>query len=84
MPPGHRVLSVEFKVKLPHPAVSDRFQAEGRVVRSGRTLSVCDLAVHGLAGGQSRQSRASQQTLMGCRQSVPEADLRSKSLKSVS
>jgi uncharacterized protein (TIGR00369 family) len=39
--PGTEVLSVEFKVNLLTPAVGERFVAVGRVLRSGRQLSVC-------------------------------------------
>jgi uncharacterized protein (TIGR00369 family) len=42
MPAGSRVLSVEFKVNLLSPARGDRFRAEGRVVKSGRTLTICE------------------------------------------
>lgn len=41
MPPGSGVVSVEFKVNLLAPAVGARIEARARVVRSGRTLSVC-------------------------------------------
>jgi uncharacterized protein (TIGR00369 family) len=41
MEPGAGVMSVEFKVNLLAPAVGNRFVAVGRVVRSGRTLTVC-------------------------------------------
>jgi uncharacterized protein (TIGR00369 family) len=41
MPAGAAVVSVEFKVNLLEPAVGERIEARGRVVRSGRTLSVC-------------------------------------------
>jgi len=41
MPAGAAVLSVEFKVNLLEPAVGERIEARGRVVRSGRTLSTC-------------------------------------------
>jgi uncharacterized protein (TIGR00369 family) len=49
MPPGREVLSVEFKVNLIAPAQGAMFQARGRVVRAGRTLTVCtgDLRVVG-------------------------------------
>ncbi len=40
MPPDAAVLSVEYKVNLLAPARGVRFQARGRVVRSGRTVSV--------------------------------------------
>jgi acyl-coenzyme A thioesterase PaaI-like protein len=36
------VLSVEFKVNLLSPARGDRFRAEGRVIKPGRTLTVCE------------------------------------------
>lgn len=45
MPAGSEVLSVEFKVNLLAPAVGGRFVARGRVVRSGRTLTVCSAGV---------------------------------------
>jgi uncharacterized protein (TIGR00369 family) len=41
MPPGAGVLSVEFKVNLLAPAAGERFIATGRVVKPGRTLTVC-------------------------------------------
>ena len=42
MPADSRVLSVEFKVNLLSPARGDRFRAEGRVIKQGRTLTVCE------------------------------------------
>ena len=45
MEPGSAVLSVEFKVNLVGPAVGTHFIATGRVVRSGRTLTVCTAEV---------------------------------------
>jgi len=41
MPPGAGVLSVEFKVNLLAPAKGDVLIARGRVLRAGRTISVC-------------------------------------------
>jgi len=41
MEPGTGVMSVEFKVNLLAPAAGNRFVATGRVVKAGRTLSVC-------------------------------------------
>lgn len=40
MEPGVAVLSVEFKVQLLAPARAERFVGLGRVLRSGRTLTV--------------------------------------------
>lgn len=44
------VLAVEFKINLLAPARAPRFLAEGRVLRSGRTLAVCLAQVYGLEG----------------------------------
>jgi uncharacterized protein (TIGR00369 family) len=41
MRPGVAVLSVEFKVNLLAPAAGAHFRATGRVLRPGRTLTVC-------------------------------------------
>lgn len=40
MPAGAEVWSVEFKINLLAPAAGRRFLATGRVIRSGRTLTV--------------------------------------------
>lgn len=42
MPSGSRVLSVEFKVNFMSPAQGDSFRAEGRVIKPGKTLTVCE------------------------------------------
>ena len=41
MPERAAVLSVEFKINLMKPAAGLKFRATGRVVRSGKTLTVC-------------------------------------------
>lgn len=41
MPQGFEVLSVEFKTNFLAPARGTSILAEGTVIRSGRTLSVC-------------------------------------------
>lgn len=40
-PPGTDVLAVEFKINFLAPAKAPRFVAAGRVLRSGKTLTVC-------------------------------------------
>lgn len=45
MKPGLDVLSVEFKMNLLSPAAGQRFVAHGRVLKSGRTLTVCTAEV---------------------------------------
>jgi uncharacterized protein (TIGR00369 family) len=44
-PPETDVLAVEFKINLLSPARGDRFLACGRVLRPGRTLTVCTAEV---------------------------------------
>ncbi len=41
MPAGSEVLSVEFKINLFAPACGDMLMAHGRVLRPGRTITVC-------------------------------------------
>jgi len=41
MPPGAAVLSIEFKINMLAPAAGDRIVARGRVIRAGRTVTVC-------------------------------------------
>jgi uncharacterized protein (TIGR00369 family) len=44
-PEGSEVLTVEFKLNLLAPAEGDLLTARGKVVRAGRTLTVCEAAV---------------------------------------
>lgn len=41
MPVGVGVLSVEYKINLLNPARGEKFVAKGKVVKAGRTLTVC-------------------------------------------
>ena len=47
MPKGAAVLSIEFKINLLEPARADGFLARARVLRPGRTLSICQADVVG-------------------------------------
>jgi acyl-coenzyme A thioesterase PaaI-like protein len=58
------VLSVEFKVNLLEPAAGDRFIAVGKVLRPGRTLTVCTAEVHGEQGGKSKRLALMQATMI--------------------
>jgi len=51
-PAGREVLTVEFKVNFMRPARADRFLAIGRVVKSGKSLTVCQGEVIGERGSQ--------------------------------
>jgi uncharacterized protein (TIGR00369 family) len=48
---GAGVLTVEFKTNLLAPARGEELIARGRVVRAGRTLTVCQADASMLAGG---------------------------------
>ena len=50
MPPSSDVLSIEFKVNLLAPAAAPRFVARARVLRAGRTITVCRADVFGIDG----------------------------------
>jgi uncharacterized protein (TIGR00369 family) len=50
-PAGSDVLAVEFKINLLAPARGARFLACGRVVRPGRTLTVCQAEVFAESAG---------------------------------
>jgi uncharacterized domain 1 len=49
MPADAGVLAVEFKINLMAPAQGERLIARGRVIRAGRTLSVCQAEVVALS-----------------------------------
>lgn len=54
-PPDTEVLTVEYKVNLLAPAQGERFVARGRVVRSGRKVTVCSGEVIALTGSEETQ-----------------------------
>lgn len=59
------VLTVEYKINLLAPAAGEHLEAIGTVVRSGRTLTVCQLEVYGVrAGGELKLVANGQQTLI--------------------
>lgn len=45
LPDNREVLTVEFKINFLKPARTDRLIAVGKVVQSGRTLTVCEGSV---------------------------------------
>jgi uncharacterized protein (TIGR00369 family) len=63
-PAGSAVLTVEFKVNLVAPAQGEYLEAVGKVVRSGRTLTICQLEVFGVSGEQRTLVAVGQQTLI--------------------
>lgn len=49
--PDAGILSVEFKYNMMAPAAGERFVARGRVIRSGRTLTIAESAVFAIKSG---------------------------------
>ena len=64
MEKGREVVSVEFKINLMAPAVGDYLRAIGRVVRAGRTLTVCSGEVWAVCGNEARVVALMQATMM--------------------
>jgi len=64
MPPGAAVVSVEFKINLMAPAAGTVFTATGRVIRSGRTLTVCSAEVAAADGDREKVVAVMQATMM--------------------
>ncbi len=67
MPQGVAVLSVEFKVNLMKPAAGEHFRADGKVIRAGRTLSVCGAEVRARQAGKETTIAVMQATIMAVR-----------------
>ena len=68
MEPGAAVLSVEFKVNLLAPATGTTFLAIGRVVRAGRTLTVCAGELHAIQEERDTVVALLQGTMMSVRE----------------
>jgi uncharacterized protein (TIGR00369 family) len=67
MEDGAEVLTVEFKLNLLAPAAGDRFVARGRVVRSGRTLTVSRGDAYALSGNGEKHVATMTATLIAVR-----------------
>jgi uncharacterized protein (TIGR00369 family) len=61
------VLTVEFKVDLLEPAAGERVVARGRVLRAGRTLTVCRAEAAALDGGAERHVATMSATMIAVR-----------------
>lgn len=64
MPAGASVLSVEFKVNMLAPALGERIEAIGTVIRAGRTLTVTRAEAFVEKDGHRTLCLILQQTLM--------------------
>lgn len=63
-PAGSSVMTVEFKINLLAPADGELLRAEGRVVRPGRRLTVCDVEVFAEKQGKAKICAKLIQTLI--------------------
>lgn len=52
-PSGTGVLTTELKINLLRPAAGDRLVARGRVIKPGKTLTVCRADVYGEKDGRA-------------------------------
>ncbi|MGI9484310.1 MAG: PaaI family thioesterase [Geminicoccaceae bacterium] len=64
MPDDAAVLTVEFKTNLIAPAQGERFFFRGRVVKPGRTITVCEAAAYAEYGGSEKLIATMSGTLM--------------------
>jgi len=63
-PADASVLTVEYKINLVAPAQGERLIALGRVIKPGRTLTICDLEVFALAEGARKLCAKGLQSIM--------------------
>jgi len=64
MAPEAAVLSVEYKLNLLAPARGERFVARARVIRPGKTLTVCAADVFAIEAGRETQIATMLATIM--------------------
>lgn len=64
MPPGSGVLTVEYKVNFMAPASGEQFIAVGRVIKAGRTLTVCTGEVFAVQNGERKTIAVIQTTMI--------------------
>jgi len=62
---GAEVLTVEFKINLLAPAAGERLVARGRVLRTGRTLTVCRGDAVTINGGREKHVATLTATMIG-------------------
>ena len=67
MPAHTGVLAVEFKINLMAPAAGEQLIARGRVIRAGRTLSVCQAEVVAVSDGAEKPVAILTATIMTVR-----------------
>ena len=64
MPDDVAILTVEFKTNLLAPARGERFLFRGKVVKPGRTITVCEAQAFAVGGGEEKLVATMTGTLM--------------------
>ena len=64
IPANSEVLAVEFKINFISPAVGEKFIANGKVLKSGKIISVCSGEVTAIQNGQEKVVAAMQTTMI--------------------
>jgi uncharacterized protein (TIGR00369 family) len=64
MAPDAAVLTVEFKANFLAPAKGERFRFAGKVVKAGRTISVCEAQAFACTGGEEKLIATMTATIM--------------------
>ena len=64
MPADAAVLSIEFKINLLAPAAGERFRTLARVVRAGRTITVCQADAYAVTGDREKHVATMTATMM--------------------
>jgi uncharacterized protein (TIGR00369 family) len=67
MPAEHAVLTVEFKINLLAPAHGEAFVARGRVLRPGKTITVCQADVMAIRASAESHIATLVATIIGLR-----------------
>lgn len=70
-PENIEVPTVDYKISLFAPAAGDHIEAIGTVLKSGRTLTMCQLEVFGVQDGRKSLVANGQQTLIRVNQPAP-------------
>ena len=63
-PPGHEVVTAEFKLNLLRPAIGERFVAIGKVVNAGKMRTVCTGEVLAYKDGATKVVALMQATIV--------------------
>jgi uncharacterized protein (TIGR00369 family) len=63
-PADSSVLTVEFKINFLAPANGEKMRATGKVIKSGRTLTICELQAFAIKGGSEKLCAHGMATLM--------------------